>query len=823
MSACYKNISQEPHLYLFARGMDKKRFVTRIRGFAPYFYVPWNESNMLEDPILDFKERAVAKLRTTIPGEVKKLRDKFSFTDEADVEYEKRVLTDLGVYCGFKVNDNNDIIPTDSHNISPHYAVGDIEVLPLATTIMPVPTDARHPVVSIGFLDSYTLEKVLFILKNEAAVDWPATKYEQVVYCSNEHALFKAAADWCKTHEIDLWTGWFWQHYDVAYLYYRSKHINFPFTYFSPIGEVRVKPHPKRARNYLVKIGGLETTDLLIQYRTLTKPEGKKLTWDLKFIVKEETKNRLINGMFCKYCEEVCTNAGHETEGLVTCKGFTYTDYGDKMGEVYGKDHVKLIKYGFNDIIAAYLVDQMRGITDHFDTARRLRGCFISDAHSAYSVHRSFLLRLTSKPLPTNFFQFRDKNKTAGEGLSRWDNPDKVPGAYVKAPIPGIHENIANLDITAIYPMLIENLNTSPETISENGTLIAANGTRFSKSPLGLFPKAVRQLRKERDLFKAMKDALHPGTPEWALMWTREQAAKYDVRSFYGATRNVDTRVTAAVTTTGKMILEKKLIPFIERKLGYTVVYGDTDSVHIKLHTDNWEEGLKVRDQVNEYFVELSKELNFTEPLNIKYEEFFSKIFYHVKKRWAGYCTVRDGKPYNKLIIMGLQAKRSDSALVTIATMKQFMLDVNIDGNKIAAMNTVKAALAKIRTIPIDDIGIPKGLSRDVDTYKTFLMAKAVKWSTRVLGIKFRQDKRPKLIYGYVEGYEIPKLGRRKTVAFAFQDGADIQGKVVVNYKAMIKRVLESPFKPLMEAIGLDWESVVGKTQPSQLTQWCKQ
>lgn len=817
MTACYRVREMKPELFIFGRGSDLKRFVVKIKGFAPYFYAPAQEKDSrktvesLEQVpvILDFKNRAVKRLNTEIPAQVKKLRRDYSFTDEADVEYEKRALTDLGIYCGFEigqVGESQGVLPTDTHNIKPRVAIGDIEVLS-PPEIMPKPTDARFPVVSIGFRDSYTGKSTLFLLENKARVFWRTSQYEEVIYCANEWSLFNSAADYCLDLQFDIWTGWFWKHYDVPYMYYRSPFINFDFRKFSPIHEVRIKPHPKKPRNYFVKIGGIETTDLLEQYRVLTKPEGQKLTWDLKFIVKGETVDKLVPAEFCRVCENTfCSHVSQQLTGVIKCQGFEYIDYGDAINIVHVSDHQKMIKYCFNDLIAAYLVDYVRGLTQHFDTARRLRGCFISDAHSAYQVHKSLLLRLTDKPLPTNFFGFTDRTY-------------HVRGAFVKQPIPGLHENIGVLDVNNIYPVLIENYNASPETKSAEGTLCAPNGVCYKKSPLGLFPKAVKLLRKEREQYLAIRLSLTPGTPEWNLMWTKEQATKYDVRSFYGATRNVDPRVTDSITAGGRFILQQKLIPFVE-SLGYECIYGDTDSAHVRFKTADWQEGLLLEEAANKFLLKVSEELNFAEPLSLKFEEFFRRIFYQTKKRWSGFCTIRDKKPYNRLIIMGMAAKRSDSAKITVKTMEQFMLAVNLEGNVEKGVKILRDALAQFTTLPVTDIGIPKGLQKELEDYDHFLHAEAVKWSKKHLKIRFRQDKKPRLVYGYVKGKPFPALTKRKTRAFAIQD-EKIEG-LVIDYPAMIKKTLVDRFDPLLKALGLDWTAIVSKTRPSQLTKWCE-
>lgn len=109
------------------------------------------------------------------------------------------------------------------------------------------------------------------------------------------------------------------------------------------------------------------------------------------------------------------------------------------------------------------------------------------------------------------------------------DKEDKggIEGAYVKDPIPGLYKWVTAFDLTSLYPSIIMALGMSPETIVEGSTemriledlvsmqmdlaflkernlSMAANGSKYDRSKLGIMPEITAGMFAGRKKYKNM-------------------------------------------------------------------------------------------------------------------------------------------------------------------------------------------------------------------------------------------------------------------------------------------------------------------------------
>lgn len=813
MTAYYYIEHNEPVIKLFCRNKQKERVVIRVRGFKPYFYEATN--NPTKDSLFDLFDRPMNKVYAQLPRDVKMLR-RGKVTAEANVPFELRYLIDAGVYDGLTISKENKVVPCESIFVEPRVGYCDIEVLS-PRLIMPKPEKPHYPIVTWQFKDSYTGRKVVLVLENQCRLkngEQPflhrgervcvagervlqfknelkdlLTQYMNVVvYCSTERNLVLGVKEIVEHFGFDCIAGWFFNSFDLPYAYYRCLEIRLDPNRLCPEGKFVVKKNPKNPRSYSIKYYGCECVDLLAQYRALTKPEGQKLTEDLKYIVKIEC-------------------------------GFEYEDLGDMIDEVWNSDHEKLVHYCLDDVEALSVLDRHRELIKGFDVARRISGCFLSDAHIRNKLIMPLLWRESRKPIPTGRMEEVDKGLLLN---SKAAEKRKISGAYVESPVVGLHENVCVIDVAAMYPSIMIALNISPETKCENGPLVAANGVRFKSYPIGIMARVVKKLDEQvKQLDEAMKN-LDPTSKEYQLLSTYREKTKYTRNACYGIMvwegfSLFDKQCGEAVTSTGKMIT-RSLMSHIRnlRKDGsqkFLCVAADTDSVHVKVNS--FEESFLIHKEAQQFLDDLVEKNGWKTRIEINFDKFFKRALYVTKKRYAGFCTWQKGKETEKVMIFGLAAKRSDSAILTINLMKQFLELVLVDNDVDSAVELLREAILRFDTYPLSMIAVPKGIQKDLDDYKSkYAWALGVKFSTEHLGLSFRQDKRPRLIYGYIKS-PIVIGGNEVNVPpcdyFCIRDEQDdwLKRYVVLNKEKMIDVVIWKKFEKLLAALGLEKGDVV--------------
>jgi len=255
---------------------------------------------------------------------------------------------------------------------------------------------------------------------------------------------------------------------------------------------------------------------------------------------------------------------------------------------------------------------------------------------------------------------------------------DHAAGGYVLDPKPGLYDDVIVLDFKSLYPSIIRTFKIDPiaRLLSEENTLMTPEGYKFS-STKNFLPDFIAKLMEQRTLAKAKGDK------------QLSQAIKILMNSFYGVMGSYGCRfyhpdLPTAITSTGHYLLlgSKDYL----QKQNYEVVYGDTDSLFVKLkdsiHHDKDENriegknkfegcdveqlGEELAQELNNYWkVKLKDEYNVESFLEIEYEKYYRKFIITpargsetgAKKRYAG-MLVKNGE--DRLEFVGMEFVRSD-------------------------------------------------------------------------------------------------------------------------------------------------------------------
>jgi len=110
-------------------------------------------------------------------------------------------------------------------------------------------------------------------------------------------------------------------------------------------------------------------------------------------------------------------------------------------------------------------------------------------------------------------------------------------GGLVYTPIAGLHEHVAELDFTAMYPSIMVRFNISPETVGAHcceGTLVPELGTRVCSHRYGLVPETLAPLLEKRNRYKTLIRQLPEDDPRREIYKRRYSAHKWLLVTCFG-------------------------------------------------------------------------------------------------------------------------------------------------------------------------------------------------------------------------------------------------------------------------------------------------
>ena len=784
-------------MYLFARSQSNPevRKCFRIRSFKPWF---WAKCGPDEAETHDIFNRPVRRVECDRSGDVPQLRKLYDYTCEADVPFALRFLIDRNIYCGFRV-DGSQLEGCDDVGVPPRILFFDIEV-ESPNEILPRPEDPKWPIVSIQCADSYTRQIDVFVLDvpdwcEDITIEVETKSGKEVLRPRihrfvKEETLLRAFAAHVELIDPDIITGWNSDLFDFPYLFRRAQRLGVDMSRLSPFRRAELRKRygleadAKTIRDMEVYIKGRDCIDFLAAYQKwVTGRQGVQtdrpfgLTWDLKYVVAYEA-------------------------------GFEYVDYGDQIETVHKHDPRTFIEYCIKDAFALLTLEEHTGVFTRFlDKLRRIVGCPISWALSNKKLIDTYALRISDRPLPTT---------------QRSETEVDVKGAIVIEPPQGLHEYVACFDLKSLYPSLIVAWNISPETKDPQGEHYVKHHLRFKRHPEGIIPRIVRTLTEERERLRKLRKSLPEGSEEYKRVRQQETLVKFLACSVYGVTayrnfRLFDPSCANAITYLGRKLL-MKLKQTVE-KSGYRVMYADTDSVFVKLRTRNPREAYVIESYLNDVLAKLAKEYGAKIAPEVKFERLFLRILFKpsltkegrvAKKRYAGYTS--DGHLY----IIGFEPRRSDSADVTRTVMRRFFELLLVENRFEDALKYVRDMYWNLHKLPLNEVAIPKGLRQRAYSVKNAWL-RGVEYASEHLHIKFREDKKPRLLYiKRVRDYKLPSTD----VICITEDMTELPHAFEIDWNKMREKCIGRKFRPIFEALGVNFDEYVRGQRQETLTRW---
>ncbi len=285
-------------------------------------------------------------------------------------------------------------------------------------------------------------------------------------------------------------------------------------------------------------------------------------------------------------------------------------------------------------------------------------------------------------------------------------------GAVVLRPKPGIHEWIAVLDFSSMYPNIMIKYNVGPDTLlrpgedpGPEGAYVAPDvGHRFRREPPGFFKRVLEKFLSMRRMVKEEMAKAPKGSPLYRLLDERQRAIKLLANACYGylgwpGARWYCRECAESVTAWGRHTILSAID--LARSLGLRVIYGDTDSLFVDYK----------EDKVREFMRLVEERLGF----EIKLEKVYRRVFFtEAKKRYIG-LTI-DGK----IDVVGFEAVRGDWSELAKETQIRVAEIVLRTGDVEKAVEYVRSIVEDLRRGRVDPkkLVIWKTLTRRPSQYE---------------------------------------------------------------------------------------------------------
>lgn len=391
-----------------------------------------------------------------------------------------------------------------------------------------------------------------------------------------------------------------------------------------------------------------------------------------------------------------------------------------RLIDVFKSDLPKLIEYNKRDVEMLRELEERLHYINAQAVLSKLCNRFLSDIScKSQNLVDGFVLKHAAKE---NKVHFRTKKEFGGD-------EKQIEGAFVMAPVLGLHEGICDLDFSSLYPSIVISWNISPETKLEGTTdrpvAVAANNAQFCTDEKGVFPAiselALKHRQEWKDKAKQLENAGQEDSLDFRLAQQRSNAWKVLANSMYGVlsskfSRYYDPQCGEAITITGKTIIQK-VIAFAESK-GIPVIYSDTDSVFIKESKEVAEVFAKKAEL---HISDFAKGVGAKPGLiRLKLDAVFERILFTSKKRYAG------KKSNGKIDVRGLELIRSDGCRYARELQRRiidFCLEAKSPTVEVA-MTILKRWAEKLFAGEVDseDLQLTQTLSKSLESYKVNLV-----------------------------------------------------------------------------------------------------
>jgi len=490
---------------------------------------------------------------------------------------------------------------------------------------------SSNELFSIAFVTN-EVKRVLMINKHEQGYD----EENSIEYLSDESELLRRFLTWVEDIDPDVFIGWNVINFDFRFLQNKADQFKIPLKIGRQQSKAVWRQQQGDSGRYFLLIPGRVVLDGI---DTL-----KSATYTFKSFSLESVGNELLGRGKLIHSEK-----NHDP--LFKAK---------EIQRQFREDKQSLAEYNLEDCQLVWDIFRHTNLINFALERARLTGLEMDRiGGSVAAFDNLYLPRLHRKGY-------------VAPNIGDYEGRLSSPGGYVMNSVPGMHDSVLVLDYKSLYPSIIRTFKVDPYgriaalNEDESETIAGYDGAKFSKTE-NILPDIIKQLWQARD--RAKQD------DNQAL----SQAIKIIMNSFYGVLgtpgcRIHDSRLTSSITKRSHDVI-LKTVELIEKE-GYSVIYGDTDSVFVALgsrveRSRADEIGSNLIHHINQYWYDaLKRDYGIESFLEMEYETHFIKFFMPTirgsekgsKKRYAGMIEDKIGN--RKIIFKGLETVRTDWTLL---------------------------------------------------------------------------------------------------------------------------------------------------------------
>ncbi len=537
-----------PVVHLYGRLEHGGAFLVRDDRQRPHFYIRAADIERaqllpaLEHRRVDrrtFDDAPVCRVEVEIPADVPPLRDRLHRegieTFEADVRFAVRYLIERGIKGGCEIEgeatpssrDTGGLTVFDNPVVRPAVVTAEPRVL-----AFDIETDAKGERLLAISLFAAGIDEVLIVDSTDRPMPERATR------CAGELAALDTFRDRIASVDPDVLTGWNIVDFDLDVLQRIAARLHHPLSLGRDPGPMRIRKAEGYFGSGQASIPGRVVLDGIDLLRgAFVRMEDYSLDAVAREVLGE---GKAVAGDVRNRIAEIIHNYRHDLPAFA----------------LYSRTDARLayqIVEKLNLVRLAFARSQLTGMTP--------------DRVAASIASFDFVYLSALERVHVVAPSVRESGSREHEAQH---------GGHVLAPVTGLHRNVWVFDFKSLYPSLIRTFNIDPlsyvPTPAPEADLIRTPGGAFRREA-AILPRLLDELFREREAAKQRRDDV------------AAHAIKILMNSFYGvlgtpACRFFNSAIANSITGLGKeMLLWSKL--WFEAA-GYTVLYGDTDSLFVR-------------------------------------------------------------------------------------------------------------------------------------------------------------------------------------------------------------------------------------------------